>query len=72
MRLLTQDELEQLPDGTEIVVTWSGGNGPHRYKLTNNERNGPTIYGKYGNWIGDPHARSDKVWLPEEGDDGTH
>jgi hypothetical protein len=30
---LTAEEVDQLPDGTSIIVTWSGGNGPHRYVL---------------------------------------
>lgn len=30
---LTKEELNRLPDGTRILVTWSGGNGPHRYVL---------------------------------------
>ena len=32
-RLLDNATLAQLPDGARIVVTWSGGNGPHRYIL---------------------------------------
>lgn len=30
-RVLTQTEVDALPDGTMIEVTWSGGNGPHIY-----------------------------------------
>lgn len=30
---LTQAEVGQLPQGAEIVVTWSGGNGPHHYHV---------------------------------------
>lgn len=30
---LTADEVASLPDRTPIVVTWSGGNGPHRYVI---------------------------------------
>ena len=30
---LTRQEVEALPDGTRIIVIWSGGNGPHRYTL---------------------------------------
>jgi len=30
---LTQAEVDGLPDGTPIEVTWSGGNGPHRYRV---------------------------------------
>lgn len=33
IKALTKDELDQLPDGTSIKVTWSGGNGPHKYVL---------------------------------------
>lgn len=28
---LTADEVAELPDGEPIVVTWTGGNGPHPY-----------------------------------------
>jgi hypothetical protein len=31
--LLTQEEADALPDGTEVIITWSGGNGPHRYVI---------------------------------------
>ena len=31
--LLTQEELNNLPDRTKIIVIWSGGNGPHEYVL---------------------------------------
>ena len=30
---LTQAEVDALPDGTEVSVVWSGGNGPHRYTV---------------------------------------
>lgn len=29
--LLTQEQVNNLADGTAIVVVWAGGNGPHRY-----------------------------------------
>ena len=28
---LTADEVASLPEGTHVIVTWSGGNGPHKY-----------------------------------------
>lgn len=28
---LTREEVATLEDGARIVVTWSGGNGPHEY-----------------------------------------
>lgn len=30
---LTQEQVDALPEGAEVVVTWSGGNGPHRYTI---------------------------------------
>lgn len=30
---LTKDDLDALPEGTPIIVLWSGGNGPARYTL---------------------------------------
>lgn len=35
---LTPDEIDALPDGTEVEILWSGGNGPHRYLLVKDER----------------------------------
>ena len=33
MKPLTQAEICALPEGTEVWVTWSGGNGPLRYNI---------------------------------------
>lgn len=30
---LTAEQIRLLPDGTEVVVTWAGGNGPHAYRI---------------------------------------
>lgn len=30
-RLLSQAQVDALPDGSAIEVVWSGGNGPHLY-----------------------------------------
>lgn len=30
---LTVKEILELTDGTEVVVTWDGGNGPHQYTV---------------------------------------
>lgn len=30
-RLLTQEQLDALPEGTPVYVKWGGGNGPHLY-----------------------------------------
>lgn len=34
---LTAAEVATLPEGTPVVVIWSGGNGPHRYTITVDE-----------------------------------
>ena len=31
-RLLTQAEVDAIPDDTSVFIKWSGGNGPHKYK----------------------------------------
>ena len=31
--LLTQEEVDGLPDGVLVRITWSGGNGPHIYAI---------------------------------------
>lgn len=28
---LTEKQVAELPEGTKVVITWSGGNGPHTY-----------------------------------------
>ena len=30
---LTQEQVDCLPEGTRVVITWSGGNGPHEYAI---------------------------------------
>jgi len=29
--LLTREEVNKLPNGTKVIITWCGGNGPHKY-----------------------------------------
>ena len=31
--LLTQEEVDALPDKTIVEIIWAGGNGPHRYEI---------------------------------------
>lgn len=33
---LTVDEIGALPEGTQVAVTWNGGNGPWRYRIAHN------------------------------------
>jgi len=28
---LSQEQVDLLPDGSLVIITWSGGNGPHEY-----------------------------------------
>lgn len=32
-RLLTQSEVDALPEGTRVLIKWSGGNGPWEYRI---------------------------------------
>ncbi len=32
-KLLTQNEVDNLPEGTKVIITWTGGNGPHEYMI---------------------------------------
>ena len=34
-KLLTQREVDALPTGTDVWITWDGGNGPHHYRVRN-------------------------------------
>ena len=43
--LLTQAQVDRLPDGAEVEIVWSGGNGPHRYVIHRDERfDGPLAW----------------------------
>ncbi len=32
-KLLTQEEVDRLPNGARVQIVWSGGNGPHAYTI---------------------------------------
>jgi hypothetical protein len=40
-KLLSQEEVNLLPIGTKVIVTWTGGNGPHKYKIAEHRKDGP-------------------------------
>lgn len=40
---LTEEEALALPDGTEVEITWSGGNGPHRYFICRDARGNVSV-----------------------------
>ena len=39
--LLTQEQVDALTEGTKVIVTWSGGNGPWEY----------TVIGRHGEHV---------------------
>ena len=51
MRTLTQAEVEALPVGTRVRITWSGGNGPHWYQIGQD---------RFGNKTIDTNFRTDR------------
>lgn len=44
---LTNEEVQELPEGQPIEVVWSGGNGPARYVITKDD------YGRPYAWVKD-------------------
>lgn len=77
---LTESEVRALDEGTPIIVTWSGGNGPHRYIFTKDEHGEPYAWAKdlsdpngvlrfYNplTFVGQERFHT-RVWLPETPD----
>lgn len=67
-RLLSHPEICALEDGTEVMIKWHGGNGPHRYELEFSEG---TEYPFVGNTpvvktTTDPDSMLTKVFPPAE------
>lgn len=77
-RLLTRQQVEALPPGTEIGIKFAGGNGPYRYILGRDQWGDVTILptdipGPILGWL-DTRQIGPKRWhhrcfLPEAGDD---
>ncbi|MCZ4066457.1 hypothetical protein O1W71_02085 [Microbacterium sp. H37-C3] len=53
---MTAQEVRALADGTRIIVLWSGGNGPHEYRL---------VQGAFGMQYACPPAHVDRPHLRE-------
>jgi hypothetical protein len=62
-RLLTQQEVNELDEGTRVMVKWSGGNGPHEYEIRQGS-NGPHIDGTPLDYVGTERPRT-RVFLPD-------
>jgi hypothetical protein len=53
---LTQEQVNELPAGSEVELTWSGGNGPWRYRIVidpDGTRCVDTIYRDPIDFVGD-------------------
>ncbi len=56
---LTEHEVSLLPNGSKILILWSGGNGPHEYIK------GEDFYGYPIAWTIDKHIRHDLIFIGE-------
>lgn len=72
-RLLTQEEVNDLPDGTNVMIQWAGGNGPHKYALRVSEHVECPYVGGGREYVGvvnyvsdDPESTLTKVFLPDD------
>jgi hypothetical protein len=67
---LTQEEVDRLPIGTRVIVTWGGGNGPCEYTITRKIGKHAHIEGLSSNSGTLRHVGTDfwdaKVILPHE------
>jgi hypothetical protein len=65
-RLLTQAEVDSLPEAARVSVTWSGGNGPHAYRIVRDKHAGVCVDNVYRDALrnvgGHPLTQ---VWLLE-------
>jgi hypothetical protein len=55
---LTAEEVAILPEMTPVIVIWSGGNGPHRYRITVNR------YGTRHAWVPLAHNEQMRFYNP--------
>lgn len=70
--LLTQEQVDALPEGADVFIIWSGGNGPHKYfikkwfgrSVAYTKINGKEINVQLLDCAGE-HPR-DQVWLAEQ------
>lgn len=70
-RALTQEEVDRLPVGARVRVTWSGGNGPHDYFVIPNVDGARVAITLDGTWVGtltevgadQPHIQ---VWVERD------
>ena len=53
-RLLTQEQVDALPEGTCVMIKWNGGNGPHQYRIGKV----PTVLGSYALANGETKSRA--------------
>jgi len=58
---LTAKQVADLADGTEIVITWFGGNGPHPYRVLVDTTGQRRVEGLYCDPI--PNFHGDRITL---------
>ena len=67
-RLLSQAEVNALPEGTDVLIKWHGGNGPHPYEIDCIEGVAHPFVGKTPLTMvtTDPESIRTKVFLPQD------
>lgn len=67
---LTREQVADLPEGAEVEVVWSGGNGPHRYRIVhvNGEVCVDNIYQDPLTFVGDEQPFTTVRHMRPEGD----
>lgn len=66
-KLLTQEQVDALAEGTEVWIRWSGGNGPWMYTVGKNSAGGSVAEQARCDidFVGD-ESYSTQVWLVEK------
>ena len=59
---LTEEEVENLKLGEKVYVLWTGGNGPHLYKVTQ----GNHVCVSVLDWNGSPYAQHALDFIGDE------
>ncbi|MGC4886675.1 hypothetical protein [Micromonospora sp. DT227] len=58
---LTVQQIRELPDGAEVVITWDGGNGPHPYRILVDYASARHVESLYCDEILKPHLGEQAV-----------
>lgn len=58
---LTVQQIRELPDHAEVVITWDGGNGPHPYRILVDNAGARRVESLHGDEILKPHLGQQAV-----------